>query len=163
MNAKLIIYILVLLSVVKVNANTDMQDNFNLTEQKVIKLPWSDCTEIHKLLEKKFSFSEKQVKKENRIYEEYKQFYLKHKSPSNFSMQFLEKKSENDRVEALISGFLKFCEDNFQTSNNKSNSLSYRIKQQQESQFKDMQNKYYKMYYKQKYGENILLPSYNIN
>ena len=31
-------------------------------------------------------------------------------------MQFLEKKSETNGVETLISGFLKFCEDNFQTS-----------------------------------------------
>lgn len=158
MKAKSVIYFLVLLIVVRVNANSENYQD--LVEQKVIKLPWSDCTEIHKLLGKKFSFSEKQLKKENKIHEEYKQFYLKHKSPSNFSMQFLEKQSENDRVEALISGFLKFCEDNFQTSNSKSNSLSYRVKKQQEQQFNDMKNKYYKTYYKQKYDDNILLPSY---
>ncbi|HJD55558.1 MAG TPA: DUF2532 domain-containing protein [Rickettsia endosymbiont of Pyrocoelia pectoralis] len=156
MNVKLVIYFLVLLIAIRVNANSDNAQD--LVGQKIIELPWSDCTEIQKLLEKKFSFSEQQLKKENKIHEEYKQFYLKHKSPSNFSMQFLEKQSENDKVETLISGFIKFCEDNFRP--NKSRSLNYQIKQQQEQQFNDMKNKYYEIYYKQKYNNNILLPSY---
>jgi|GEM_PF-6536941 len=157
MNVKLIIYFLILVSAVKANADfNNIQDNFEYQEEQVIiKLPWSDCTEIHKLLEEKLSFSEQQIKKENKIHEKYKQFYLKHNNPTNFSMQFLEKKSEDNGVETLISGFLKFCEDNFQTSNSKSNSLNYHIKKQQEQWFNDMKNENFKIYYRKKYEDGI--------
>ncbi len=84
MNIKSIIYFVILVSAVKINADfNDIQVTETtqdiVIEQETIKLPWSDCTKIHnKLFERKFSFSEKQVKKENRIYEEYRKFYLDH-------------------------------------------------------------------------------------
>ncbi|WP_246437697.1 DUF2532 domain-containing protein [Rickettsia tillamookensis] len=154
---QLFIYFLILVSAVKVNADlNNIQDNFEYQEEQLtIELPWSDCTEIHKLLEEKLSFSEQQIKKENKIHEKYKQFYLKHNNPTNFSMQFLEKKSETNGVETLISGFLKFCEDNFQTSKSKSNSLNYYIKKQQDQWFNDIRNENYKIYYRKKYEDNI--------
>ncbi|BDU60681.1 hypothetical protein FLA4_10910 [Candidatus Rickettsia kotlanii] len=158
MNIKLITCFLILVSVVKVNADfNNIQDNFKYQKkQLIIELPWGDCTEIHKLLEKKLSFSEQQIKKENKIHEKYKQFYLKHNNPTNFSMQFLEKKSETNGVETLISGFLKFCEDNFQTSKSKSNALNYYIKKQQNQWFNNIRNENYKIYYRKKYKDNIL-------
>ncbi|GAA5252445.1 DUF2532 domain-containing protein [Candidatus Rickettsia kedanie] len=142
---------------VKANADfNNIQDNFEYQEEQLtIELPWSDCTEIHKLLEEKLSFSAQQIKKEKKIYEKYKQFYLKHNNPTNFSMQFLEKKSETNGVETLISGFLKFCEDNFQTSKSKSNSLNYYIKKQQDQWYNDIRNENYKIYYRKKYEDNI--------
>ena len=145
---QLFIYFLILVSAVKVNADfNNIQDNFEYQEEQLtIELPWSDCTEIHKLLEEKLSFSEQQIKKENKIHEKYKQFYLKHNNLTNFSMQYLEKKSETNGVETLISGFLKFCEDNFQTSKSKSNSLNYYIKKQQDQWFNDIRNENYKIY-----------------
>ncbi|AAY61655.1 unknown [Rickettsia felis URRWXCal2] len=154
---QLFIYFLILVSAVKVNADfNNIQDNFEYQEEQLtIELPWSDCTEIHKLLEEKLSFSEQQIKKENKIHEKYKQFYLKHNNSTNFSMQFLEKKSETNGVETLISGFLKFCEDNFQTSKSKSNSLNYYIKKQQDQWFNDIRNENYKIYYRKKYEDNI--------
>ena len=154
---QLFIYLLILVSAVKVNADfNNIQDNFEYQEEQLtIELPWSDCTEIHKLLEEKLSFSEQQIKKENKIHEKYKQFYLKHNNLTNFSMQFLEKKSETNGVETLISGFLKFCEDNFQTSKSKSNSLNYYIKKQQDQWFNDIRNENYKIYYRKKYEDNI--------
>lgn len=155
MNIKLILCFLILLGTVTANANSsNVQDTFE-HQGEPIKLPWSDCTEIHKLFEKKFSFSEKQIKKENKVYEEYKNFYLNHNNLDNFSMQFREKKIDNNGVETLISGFLKFCEDNFQTSNSKSNSLNHDIKKRQEQWFNDMKNENYKIYYRKKYVDNI--------
>ncbi|HJD65296.1 MAG TPA: DUF2532 domain-containing protein [Rickettsia endosymbiont of Diachasma alloeum] len=162
MNIRSIIYFVILISAVKVNANFNDIQVTEITqdiviEQETIKLPWSDCTEIHKLFERKFSFSEKQVKKENKIYEGYRKFYLDHNSPSNFSMQFIEK--ENNKAEVIISNFFKFCEDNFQT--NKSDSLNYNMKKQQEQWSNSIRSENYKIYYKQKYYNNAVLPSYN--
>ena len=55
MNIKLITCFLILVSAVKVNADfNNIQDNFEYQrEQLTIVLPWSDCTEMHKLLEAK--------------------------------------------------------------------------------------------------------------
>ncbi|HJD61694.1 MAG TPA: DUF2532 domain-containing protein [Rickettsia endosymbiont of Columbicola hoogstraali] len=166
MNIRSIICFVILVSAVKINADFNDTQVIETTqdiviEQETIKLPWSDCTEIHKLFERKFSFSEKQVKKENKIHEEYRKFYLDHNNPSNFSMQFSERKTDAQRVERLISGFLKFCEDNFQTSNIKPNSLSYQIKKQQEQLFNNIRSENYKIYYKQRYYNNAVLPSHN--
>jgi hypothetical protein len=72
-------------------------------------------------------------------------------------MQFLEKKSETNGVETLISGLFKFCEDNFQTSKSKSNSLNYYIKKQQDQWFNDIRNEKYKIYYKKKYEDSIFV------
>ncbi len=65
MNIKLITCFLILVSAVKVNADfNNIQDNFEYQEEQlIIELPWSDCTEIHKLLEEKLSFSEQQIKR----------------------------------------------------------------------------------------------------
>ncbi|WP_347939424.1 DUF2532 domain-containing protein [Rickettsia oklahomensis] len=156
---KLIACFLILLSMVKAHADfNNIQENFEYqVEQVIIKLPWSDCTEIHKLLEKKLSFSEQQIKKENKIHEKYKQFYLIHNHPANFSMKFLEKKSDINRVETLISGFLKFCAGNFQNHNSKYHSLNYHIKKQQEQWFNGMKHENYKIHYRKKYKDNIFI------
>jgi len=163
MNAKLLICFLILIGTVKAIANssdTQIMENTQdiIVQNEKIKMPWSDCTEINKISEKKFSFSKQQVKKESKIHEKYKQFYLNHNNFNSFSMQFREKKTETEGLETIISGFLKFCEDNFQT--NKSRSLNYNIKKQQEQWFNDMRNENYKIYYKQKYN-NTLLPLHN--
>ncbi|AFB21042.1 hypothetical protein RCA_02345 [Rickettsia canadensis str. CA410] len=159
---KLIACFLILVSTVANADFNNIHENFECQEaQVIIKLPWSDCTKIHKLLEEKLSFSEQQIKKEKKIHEKYKQYYLKHNNRANFSMQFLEKKSETNAVETLISGFLKFCKDNFQTSNSKSNSLNYHIKKQQEQWFNDMQNENYKIYYRKKYKNDIIRNNFN--
>jgi hypothetical protein len=65
MNIKLMTCFLILVSMVKANADfNNIQDNFEYQEEQLtIKLPWSDCTEIHKFLEEKLSFSKQQIKK----------------------------------------------------------------------------------------------------
>ncbi|AFE52893.1 hypothetical protein MA5_03585 [Rickettsia prowazekii str. GvV257] len=157
MNIKLVTYFLILVSSLKVNADLNhIQDSFKYQEAErlTIELPWNDCTAIHKFLEEKLFFSEQQIKKENKIHEKYKQFYLQHNNKlSDFSMQFLEKKSEINSVETLISGFLKFCEDNFQTSKSKSHSLNF-FQKQQDQWLHNIRNENYKTYYKKKYEDN---------
>lgn len=112
-------------------------------------------------MKENFLFQKNRLKKKIEFDEEYRKFYLDHNNPSNFSMQFSERKTDAQRVETLISGFLKFCEDNFQTSNIKPNSLSYQIKKQQEQLFNNIRSENYKIYYKQRYYNNAVLPSHN--
>lgn len=64
MNVKLIIYFLILISAVEINAdfsniqaieNIQKIDEYSL-QQEAIKLPWSDCIEIDKSFEKNSLF-----------------------------------------------------------------------------------------------------------
>ncbi|AAU03921.1 rickettsial conserved hypothetical protein [Rickettsia typhi str. Wilmington] len=150
MNIKLVIYFLILVNSLKVNADLNhIQDSFEYQkEQLAIELPWSDCTAIHKFLEEKLFFSEQQIKKENKIHEKYKQFYLQYNNKlSDFSMHFLDKNTEINGVETLISGFLKFCEDNFQTNKSKTNFLNF-FQKQQDQWLHNIRNENYKTHYR---------------
>lgn len=163
---KLVACFLILISAAKINANSsmvqDLEDvqavNMYLMPQETIKLPWSECTEIHKLLEKKFSFTEKQIRKENRIYEEYRKFYLSHNNPTNFSLYFIEKNNENAKAEILITTFFSFFETRYVKKPSVSPMVNFKKYEQLFNSHRDID---YKMQYRRKFDDNIFLPSYN--
>lgn len=114
-----------------------------------IKLPWSECTNINEMLEEKLSFSEKQIKKENKIYKKYEKYYLEHNNPTSFFEDELALKAGRNFSDK-------------REYNHKPHSPDIHFKRQEQfmNQMNDTNNKiiYQKIHHKKRPEETIYFP-----